>query len=439
MTKRTRAWIFYVLVLVFLIVGSAAILYAEGWRAELHPLAFDKVGGFSIRTLPDDAKLFLGNKPIKRAIGLFDPSTLVGSLFPGTYSLSAQKEGYHSWNENVPIAASLVTSRTHIVLVPEKGEAVTSTFVTSVRAFGNDVLFTTVEGRILHDAFQLPGDRLVAATDDGQMIITATGATSYFLTDLGAATSTPLARLVPRLTILPKAIITFSAIPENSSLFLVQNISSLRLIDITTGQVTTLDTGGVTATGATTARIAWTTFDAATGRSVISLYDLLSGTFLRGVDFVPGRVSKLGFGDRDTIFALAEDPTKSAMLYQVDLAAGSRVKMASQVYDFGVAPDGTTFALLDHEGISIFQSGSSKQYLFFRVPDPANITNITWYKDKAHLLLGYKDRVAFLSFEDATLQNLVTVAPSASFAYVASEDTVYTLPGNILTKFQIPQ
>jgi hypothetical protein len=425
------------LVLVFLVVGAVAILYAEGWRAKLNPLAFDKVGGIYVRILPEDANVYIDQKLVKKTGGLFDRGTLLKALFPGTYELSIQKDGYQPWNESVPVAASLVTSRARTILVPEKGSSVTTTAASYVYTFGNVIVFSA-NNHIYRDNALLPGNKFLAATDDGQKIITASGTTTYYLTDSSAATSTPLSRVVPRINTIPRGPTTFSAIPENSSLFLAHSSSSLRLINVITGQLSLLEATSTTAFTDTPARVAWTSYDATAKHSVISLYDLLSGTFLRSVDFVPGNVKKLAFGDRDTLYALSEDGNEK-VLYQVDLASGSRLKLANQAYDFEVATDGSTLALVDKEGLSIFESQSTRRYLFFRVPNPSSIQKITWYSDRAHLLIGYKDRVAFLSFGDTTLENLKTIAPSSEFAYDRENNIVYALKEGVLTRFEMPE
>ncbi len=464
MTKRTRAWILYFLVLIFLVVGAGAILYAEGWRAQLHPLAFAKVGGLYVRTLPDDAKIFLDGKQAKKAAHLFDRGTLVSGLFPETYNLRVEREGYQSWNETLPVAASLVTSRAHIVLAPAAGSAVTSTPTTEVTVLEGALLFSTADGRIFKDSVAIPGSRLVAATQSGRIILTASGTANYFLTDTAAGTTTPLTRIVPRLNLAARATTTFTAVPESDSLFLVQSPALLQLVNVTNGQITSLESTSTTAVGMTAARIAWTTYDAATGHSVISLYDLLSGTFLRGVDFVPGRVTKIVFADRDTVFVLAIESvspppvaarpaataTASAKaanqtaaggetFYQVDLAAGSRVKLAGGVYDFALAPDGGLAAFLDARGLNIFESRGGKRSLFFAIPNPQTVTRMAWYADRAHVILNYPDAIDFLAFEDATLKNMATIARSGTFTYDSSKNILYTLPGGILTKFEFPR
>lgn len=436
MTKRIRAYVFYLLVLVFFILGGSAVLYAQGWRLQFTPLVFDKIGGIYLHTSPEDAEVYVNGKLANVSMRLFERGRLLDNLFPGTYEITIKKTGYLDWSSNLPVEPSFVTSRNKIVLIPSPGEAVTSTPVKTVQEFGNHLAIISQNGRIHFGGTAVPGDTVLAGTDDGERVITMASRTgAYFWTDLLTGTSTVLGRAFPRLGLSASTQVTVLSIPQNGLTFLVQSSSYLRMANMATGKIVPLEEAApISAVAPSSDRIAWTVWRAKDGRSAISTYDMLSGTFSRNADFVPGKTIQIAFLNRDSLLLLQDN----GALYSLSLASSDRKKIADRVSRFSLAPDGTEVAVLQEEGVGIISESDPQSYMFFRLQDTATIKDIVWYKDGGHLFIIYPQKTSFLDFGDLSLNNFATVAESGNVEYAADQNALYAVTDGSLMRFSFP-
>ena len=55
MKLQTRKRIFYVFLLLFIVIGTVVVLYAEGWRIDFATMEAKKAGGIYIRSYPENA------------------------------------------------------------------------------------------------------------------------------------------------------------------------------------------------------------------------------------------------------------------------------------------------------------------------------------------------------------------------------------------------
>jgi hypothetical protein len=440
MTKRTRRAVLYSLIALFFIIGTAAIFYAQGWRAELRPFAVEKVGGIYARVTPGDAEVKLDGTPVRRLARIFERGTLVNNLFPGFYTLTVTKDGYRDWTATIPVAPSYVTSHSYIVLVPSKGEVATSTPISALAQIGPDnFALTTASQQVFFHNNLMAGDTIVAGSEDGRVLLTRSSKTgALYLGDQSTATSTNLGRAYPRFaSYLSDPSLQAVFIPQNDTLFLIHTSSSLRLANTVTGRTTLLSDIPVSpgATAVDASRVAWTTFDPLSGRSTLSVYDLLSDTLSKNIDLAPGATKKMSFLGRSTALLLQKDNA----LYSFSLNENVRSKLADDVFDFSIAPDESAMALLERDGIQIISERDTNRSAFFRIPDPGTVSRIAWYGDNGHhLFLNYPDRIVFLDLADATLQNLITVTSGTAFAYLPGPNQLYALSSTTLRRFQFP-
>lgn len=436
MTKRTRIGLFYILLVAFFVLGGGAVLYAEGWRVQFWPPVFDKIGGIYIKALPNDAEVSVDGKAVQ-SFHLFERGWLINNLFPGSYRIEVTKEGYHDWTSNVAVEQSLVNSHSKIVLVPSSGITATTTPVNNVRAFGGNLALGASSG-VSYGGQNVAGKTILAGTDDGQRIITFSPDTgAYIWTDLQTGTSTSIFRALPRLGTRPPdpAAVQFLTVPDNGLAFIYKTASTLRLANMGTDRVTALEDNSVIAGVAVSAsRIAWTDWAAKNKNSALSMYDLLTNSFLRNADTVPGKTLKMDFLDRDNILLLQDNH----ILYSVSLTNGAREELDHDAYGFELAPDGNAIAVLEKNGISVISERDSSVYEFFAIPEPQNVKKIIWYKDDAHAFIVYPHRTAFLDFGDTALENFITVAETPVVEYLPDQNAFYAVLNNQLLKFNFP-
>jgi hypothetical protein len=121
MTRATRKLIFYTLLVLFLIGGTAIVLYAEGWRIDFQTRHIEKIGGIYVRSFPENTSIYLNGAPIQNQSGFLNGGTLISDLLPRTYRLTLKAAGFDTWQENAAVSPSQVTPFKYAVLVPQFG------------------------------------------------------------------------------------------------------------------------------------------------------------------------------------------------------------------------------------------------------------------------------------------------------------------------------
>lgn len=130
MTRKTRRFIFYGLVLVFFFITPPTILYAVGYSFDWQNLAIKETGALFLSSQPAEAQIFLNGQSRKIT------PRLLAHLLPGNYQLTVSQEGFHSWQKNLEVQAGLVTEARNIFLFPNEPEIkLLATNVTSTPEF----------------------------------------------------------------------------------------------------------------------------------------------------------------------------------------------------------------------------------------------------------------------------------------------------------------
>lgn len=101
---------------VFIMAAPILIIYSLGHKITPSSPIPIPVGNFSIRTSPSGATIFLDNKERSKT------PTEIRSLLPGNYNIRIIKDGYRSWQKNLPIQGTFVTDIMHVKLIPEEIE-----------------------------------------------------------------------------------------------------------------------------------------------------------------------------------------------------------------------------------------------------------------------------------------------------------------------------
>ena len=138
MKLQTRKRIFYVFILLFVVIGAAVVLYAEGWRINLSTLDAEKAGGIYVRSYPNNAQIMLNGEPVQNQSAFLSPGTFISGLFPKKYILALSAAGYDAWTESAPVIPSLVTEMKYAVLVPKTATNVATGTIAATDYFEAD-------------------------------------------------------------------------------------------------------------------------------------------------------------------------------------------------------------------------------------------------------------------------------------------------------------
>jgi len=114
MTRFTRRLIFYSLTIIFILATPPTILYATGYSFDWQKKTLVQMGGFYLKSRPDNAAIFIDNQNKKTT------PRLISRLVPKTYSIKITKDGFSAWQKNLDILPGLVvTEARNIILFPE--------------------------------------------------------------------------------------------------------------------------------------------------------------------------------------------------------------------------------------------------------------------------------------------------------------------------------
>lgn len=120
MTKRTKRLLLWSTILLFCILSPIIIFYAQGYKYSFRDGTFYLTGAISLKANVD-ARVYVDDE-LEGDTSFFGSSFNVGSLLPGTYKVSLQRDGYSSWRKDVTVREGLVTDFSHILLLPLEGE-----------------------------------------------------------------------------------------------------------------------------------------------------------------------------------------------------------------------------------------------------------------------------------------------------------------------------
>lgn len=106
MTKnpKSRRVLVNILIILFLAVGSTAgILYAKGYRPNIKEGSLQGSGLLSVTSYPKSARVIINDK-----LTTVTDDKLY--LYPATYNIKIEKDGFHPWTKSVPVSSELVSN-----------------------------------------------------------------------------------------------------------------------------------------------------------------------------------------------------------------------------------------------------------------------------------------------------------------------------------------
>lgn len=447
MKLQTRKRIFYVFLLLFLVIGTVVVLYAEGWRLNPSTLQAEKAGGIYVRSFPEAATITLNGQAIQNQSAFLSPGTFISGLFPKTYILQLKASGYDAWTEDAQVVPSLVTEMKYAVLVPKNAIDV-ATGTAAINDFfevGGDIVATMPNGTITWRGKTIGYGTVISHSTDLRTAIirsmyTKTGVTAYSFYDFAAATSTKLSPILQQSGIKSTPTTNVFVDPYNDTSIIAQTSAKIVAIDSGTHRAVTIETAPIGETiespiALSSSLMAWARFSTASGTSQIIVYDKFSGDTVDRSLFVDGQIKQLTWV-RDNVLGILE---KNNTLYLYNVPNEQLSTLANDVKQFYPTTDGSMLAALEYHSLEIF-SFTTSNYYRFDLPSIADVQGLLWYKDQTHLFVQYPDRIAFLDFADLTLKNLITVSPGTNASYDQQENSLYLInQEKKLIRFNFPQ
>lgn len=429
MTKRARKRLFYLLVLLFVLLGSGTMLYAEGWRVDPARLRPVKIGAVYVRPFPDFASVTIDEKRITKKPSLFSSGFFMNNLLPRTYTIRVEAEGYSSWSKEVRVLPALITQLKYVVLVPHKDEPVVSGGVRRFWFAGDTLAVQNAQGKIITGEKELSGDEMLAVSFRESYTITRnTASKQFFLERLDTNESVPFKSPSSHITIVPRQ-------PNPTIAFPLQNSFHLFVFDkkTTSTQIRTENIPRLLA--ASKQWIAWTTWNPRRDASQVYFYNLPTRSTSTESYSFPGKIVKMQFSERE-ILGILQDRGDA---YLINPEEGTQRVLANDVRDFIFNENGSSLAALEQNGIEVFSFTAPAEYYRLSIPNARDIKSLSWYWDNFHLFLHYPEKVMFLDLEDTSLQNLTVAAETSLSHYELLTNELYYIKNGALLRKTFPK
>lgn len=124
---RFRLIAYPLLAIVFGIVAYYIALSAMGYKIRLNggKIEKERTGAIILSSRPGDAQIYLNNSKFSSKTPIFSfLSVQIKTLKPNDYNIRIVKDGYETWNGAFKVYSGMVSWGTHILLLPQKREAV---------------------------------------------------------------------------------------------------------------------------------------------------------------------------------------------------------------------------------------------------------------------------------------------------------------------------
>jgi len=438
MSKRARILLFLGLCALFVVSGTAAVTYSQGFRFDVKTFTFQKVGAIYIRSFPSNANIQLNGKVVQNDSWLLQRGTLINNLFPKSYKIMLELKGYKMWHQTVAVKPSLV-SELNALLIPAESRDVpaVSTPLKNFWRINQAVLHQEHNGALNWRGVKVQGTNVIGWTDDSKKLLTSDSAKkTYFWVDLATGSSTNITSAFKKTGGDPAAF-EFSPDPEDSQKVLLVGSKYIVLLDPQRNVTSTIAEAGKRegataqkvnrlqwskATASSRANFAFSEFDAAQGTSTIVVINKSS----RKPEYPPspalqGKTLKMAWINSSRLMVLQDD----GELYLYEPSRGDVRAFASDVKDFVLNTDRTMVATLERSAIEVFSFKDEDEYWRFAPPQAHLIKKLLWHKDSEHLFVVYPERTRLLDITDAALENFEEVAESSLVEYDEEDNSLF--------------
>lgn len=108
-----RKIFFYFYILLFFITAPMVVLYTAGYRFNFEAGRFVQTGTVSVNSTPKNAVIRFNSVFLKKTPGI------IRQVLPGTYTITLEKDGFHSWSREIDVRSRETTYIEDVVLFLE--------------------------------------------------------------------------------------------------------------------------------------------------------------------------------------------------------------------------------------------------------------------------------------------------------------------------------
>lgn len=418
MSIKTRRFIFYFFVALFVLVGSFLTLTSRGYRIDLSSFEVQETGGIYLSSTPQKVKISLDGESIKNQSGLLQKGTLIDGLSPDTYGVSLQLAEYTPWTKQVDVESGGVAVFDSVVLVSNSEPVLLSDSTGSrLAAEGSHIALESGGGVTLNDTLVF-GHEIVSLSEGGALLTRSTQTGNYYLTNAFEPEESLNLTLTfnnlkeSRLSL--PGYVTLQSVepyPYNDRRFIVSTDRAIYLLntDRLTLEQIALGPNEFWVEGTNT--VFWVEDESIvsynltfrTKDAVLDLEELELRTIDRASPYENGWLI-LSNG----ILAMAQN--------------GELTPIAKAVSDFWISPERGRIVFLKENGVLAEYSPESD--LVLELESSGALDKIAWYESSAHLLVLGSGKLTFTEVDSRNPVYRVDIADNVlDFAY--SSDTSF--------------
>ncbi len=181
MSIKTRRFLFYSLVILFLFLGTFLTFNSRGLRIDWKTFQVEATGGIYVSSTPTKTQIELDGEEVKNETGILQKGTLIDNLLPGSYVIDVNLEGYSSWKKEVEVKSGTVKVFDSIVLIPKiEPLNISNLIARRVVAVGKHFAIESNTGVNLNEA-QAFGHEIVALSESGTLVTKSATTNNYYL------------------------------------------------------------------------------------------------------------------------------------------------------------------------------------------------------------------------------------------------------------------
>ncbi|MCR4261234.1 MAG: PEGA domain-containing protein [Candidatus Colwellbacteria bacterium] len=181
MSIKTRRFLFYSLVILFLFLGTFLTFNSRGLRIDWKTFQVEATGGIYVSSAPTKTQIKLDGEEVKNETGILQKGTLIDNLLPGRYVIDVNLEGYSPWKKEVEVKSGTVKVFDSIVLIPKiEPLNISNLIARRVVAAGKHFATESNTGVSL-DGAQAFGHEIVALSEGGTLVTKSATTNNYYL------------------------------------------------------------------------------------------------------------------------------------------------------------------------------------------------------------------------------------------------------------------
>ncbi len=433
MTTKTRRTIFYLLVVLFFIIGFFIIGYSQGARLDFKTMKFVQTGGIYIQSFPTDSDIKLDDKNIDNKTGLLQAGTFIKNLLPENYYIEVFKTGFSNWEKQTEVAASSVSVFDKIVLIPldksEKLGAGENLYVAQEKLIIKNKTGLSYRGE------KILGDEIVATMNNGTFISRNSINNTYYLNDFSNLKSPiNLSSLFnttreSKLNLdAPADIVRVVALPQDDKKLVIKTSRSLYSLNLDNSDIQRLSSDVLDFS--TENGLSWLEPE-----KIINYNTLLQSKEEFPLDYKIDESLKFESSPSSNSFAILEKNGKLKLFIK---NSNEIIDLSESAEDFTISPDSSWIAFSETNGDVYFYNPEKEKYILLDKDPDERVKNISWYRDSYHIFLEKSGNLIFQEVDDILPQNPVILGKSNKYFY-DKNNQIYFIFESELFKLQIGQ